>query len=151
MVSISIHNVLLYCTVPTPGVSVSSPPSTLTAGTPLTLTCTIAVNNAVDVTVEVDIVWEISTDNGPVTSTSTATSVLTFTSTLSIPVLSTRYTGVTCRATVRRPNNDQFIISSSQGSDSVNLLVEGKLVYTSLTCTDPHSPPTPCGDGHCVW
>ncbi|XP_064386134.1 mucin-2-like isoform X4 [Halichondria panicea] len=140
-------------TIPTPGVSLTTPTS-LTAGTPSSLTCTITVDTAVDLNVVVDIVWEISTDSDPIT---TATgNVPTFTNTLTIPILSTRYTWVTCRATVRRSFADPFVLSSSQESASVVFTVEvppppvvmisvsGDSVagsYLSLLCTA--TPPIP--------
>ncbi len=122
MIITSKLNVLLYPTVPTPGVSLTPPPSPITAGTPLTLTCTITLSNAVDLNVVLDYVWEISTNTIPITNHSIASESIT--DILSIPILSIRYTGVTCRATVRRPN--QFIITSSQGSASVDMSVEGE-------------------------
>ncbi len=124
-------NVLYYIQlsyiVPTPGVYLTPPPSTLTAGISLALTCTITVDTAVDRIVVVDVVWDISTDSDPITIPSTATgSVPTFTNTLPIPILSSRYTGVTCRASVRQSFADSFVLSSSQGSASVAITVEGK-------------------------
>ncbi|XP_064386142.1 mucin-2-like isoform X2 [Halichondria panicea] len=142
--------------IPTPEVTLTTPPSPLTAGTSLTLTCTITVDNAVDLNVVVDIVWEISTDSDPITIPSTATgSVPTFTNTLTIPILSTRYTGVTCRATVNVVG--EFAVTDSpEGSATVPITVQAPLPPVvmisvsgdsvagsslSLLCTA--TPPTP--------
>ncbi len=115
---------ILLSTVPAPGVSLSTPPSPLTAGTPLTLTCTITLDLAVDVNVVVDIVSEISTSGDSITDTYSATGSTV--QPLVIPVPSTTYTAVTCRATVRRPSTDPFVLTSSQGMALVGITVEGE-------------------------
>ncbi len=141
------YTTIINSTVPTPGVTLTTPPSPITAGYPLTLTCTITVDNAaVDLNVVVDIVWEISTDTTPITITSTASGSVV--DTLTIPIFSTRYTGVTCRASVRRPSDDPFVITSSQGLASVDITVrvESKCVdecvhvhvYTDPPPQSPH-------------
>ncbi len=120
----NISSTLIYfvCTVPTPSVSLSTPPSPLIAGTPLTLSCTITLNSAVDVNVVVDIVTEISTDGDPITSTYTATASTV--QPLTIPVMCHTYTRITCNATVRRPSTDPFVLTSSQGVASVDITVQ---------------------------
>ncbi len=117
----------LFCAVPTPGVSLSSPPSSLIAGTSLTLNCTIILDPVVDVNVVVDIVSEKSTNNGDhIMNTFTATGSTV--QQLFINPLSTMHTAVTCRATVRRPSTDPFVLTSSQGMDTVTLTVQGEYI-----------------------
>ena len=112
--------------VPSPSVSLFPPPSSLIAGTPHTLTCSIAVNSAVDVDVMVDVTWAVTTDTDPILTNSTATgSVPAFTDTLDIPILSTHYTGAICRARVRQSSPSAFIVDSSEESSTINFTVQG--------------------------
>ena len=117
--------------VPSPSVSLFPLPFSLTAGTPHTLTCSIAVNSAVDVDIMVDVTWAVTTDTDPILTNSTATgSVLTFTETLDIPVLSTRYTGAICRARVRQSSLSTLIMDSSEESSTINFTVQGLMLLS---------------------
>ena len=112
--------------VPAPNVSLIPPPSSLMAGTPHTLTCSITVSSAVDVDVTVDVTWAVTTHTDPILTNSTATgSVSSFTDTLNIPILSTRYTGAICRARVRHSSPSAFIVDSSERISTINFTVQG--------------------------
>ena len=122
-----------HLTVSTPGVSVPPPLATsLYAGTPLSLTCSVTVDSAVDIPVVVDIVWERPRDSGEsIVNMSVATESAignTYTDILDITILSSRDRIVNCRAVVRRPGDDPFVTSSSEGVRGLNITVECELL-----------------------
>lgn len=115
--------------VPAPEVSLSSAPTPLIAGTPLTLICTIILDTIIDINVVVDIVSEILTDGGSIINTYNMSSGF-IVQPLVIPVLSITYTSVTCAATVRQLVIDPLILTSSQSVALVNTSIEGEYICT---------------------
>ena len=124
----------MYClcilpVVPMPTVSVAPPSSPLYAGTPLSLTCTITVDAAVDVNVIVDITWErVQSSGDPITTISMATesTTNTYTDTLDIAILSSNDRAVNCRAIVRPVISVTTIINSPQGNDNISIVVQSE-------------------------
>ena len=115
-------------TVPPPVVMITQPTSTLYAGTPGELICSVTVPTAVDVPVTVDVTWD-----SPITSSSTATgAVPSFTNTLNIPILSTAHAMATCRASVRLTTSSGAVMDSTEGTDTISITVEG-IVYSIVS------------------
>ena len=125
--------IFLY-TVPQPTVSITPNHSgVLYAGTPLTLTCSIQLNPAVDTTVMATRMWR-----GPgsqVVSNSSRVTVsnllkrLTFVyeTTIEFDPLSTTDSGTyECEATVTPDPQSQFIIMSTAGSDTHTIIVQSE-------------------------
>ena len=125
--------IFLY-TVPQPTVSITPNHSgVLYAGTPLTLTCSIQLNPAVDTTVMATRMWR-----GPgsqVVSNSSRVTVsnllkrLTFVyeTTIEFDLLSTTDSGnYECEATVTPDPQSQFVIMSTTGSDTHTIIVQSE-------------------------
>ena len=125
--------IFLY-TVPQPTVSITpNHNGVLYAGTPLTLTCSIQLNPAVDTTVMATRMWR-----GPgsqVVSNSSRVTVsnllkrLTFVyeTTIEFDPLSTTDSGTyECEATVTPDPQSQFVIMSTAGSDTHTIIVQSE-------------------------
>ena len=137
----SMHFLLFPHAVSTPDVAITVPPGPLFAGriAPLILTCTISINNATDTEVSIsdtDVTWlrestPLSNSDSRVTISSVTGSRPSFTSTLMLSPLSTvDNTTFTCRATARRPLDQQGFISDSEvgvTTDSVIVTRESEI------------------------
>ena len=95
---------------------------TLYAGTNLSLTCTITLDDAVTTDVEVDVQWTPS--DARLSAQSTTGSTPVFTSTVS--PLTAMDTELTCTAVVRPHPETKFVTDSSSVSESRTLVVESK-------------------------
>ena len=119
-------------TVPQPTVTVDVPTGPLYAGTNVTLTCNIVLNDQVDSLVIVDVTWsgpgeEITNDtlSGIAESSSPFQSMLTF-----APLNSDDAGNYTCEATVS-PVEAEFITMSLPGSGTGTVIVQGKSESTN--------------------
>ena len=120
--------------VSTPDVVITVPPGPLFAGSidPLTLTCTISINNATDTDVmimDMEVTWmrgtmTLSDSDARVTVSSVSGSRPSVTSTLTLDPLSTvDNTTFTCQVRARRPINQLGFISDSELGDSTDTVV----------------------------
>ena len=116
---------LSYLVPPPTAVTVTtSPDGTIFTGSPLTLTCSIELSEAVDIAVTVNTVWSGPSVTQFTTTTSVATrmTATTYTSTATISSVETRDSGeYTCRATVS--SISPFLIDSegTSGMHTVNI------------------------------
>ena len=129
--------VLLLCflhTVPQPTVSITpNHTGILYAGTPLTLTCSIQLNPAVDTTVMVTRMWrgpgsQVVSNSWRVTvSNLLKRSTLLYETTIEFVPLSTIDSGdYECEATVTPDPQSQFVIMSTRGSDTHTIIVQSE-------------------------
>ena len=125
--------IFLY-TVPQPTVSITPNHSgVLYAGTPLTLTCSIQLNPAVDTTVMATRMWrgpgsQVVSNSSHVT-VSNLLKRLTFVyeTTIEFDLLSTTDSGnYECEATVTPDPQSQFVIMSTTGSDTHTIIVQSE-------------------------
>ena len=125
--------IFLY-TVPQPTVSITPNHSgVLYAGTPLTLTCSIQLNPAVDTTVMVTRMWRgpgsqvVSNSSRVTVSNVVERGVLLYETTIEFDLLSTTDSGnYECEATVTPDPQSQFVIMSTAGSDTHTIIVQSE-------------------------
>ena len=123
-----------FFTVPQPTVNVTSNRTgVLYAGTPLTLTCSIQLNPAVDTTVMVTRTWSgpgsqvISNSSHVTVSDILKKSAFIYTTTIEFDPLSATDSGdYECEATVTPDPQSQFVITSTMGSGTLTVIVHGK-------------------------
>ena len=126
-----------FHTVPQPTVSITpNYTGVLHAGTPLTLTCSIQLNPAVDTTVMVTRMWR-----GPRSQTVSNSSRVTVSNLFKrptfiyettiefIPVSISDSGNYECEATVTPDPQSQFVIMSTAGSDTHPVTVQGEYCY----------------------
>ena len=125
--------IFLY-TVPQPTVSITPNHSgVLYAGTPLTLTCSIQLNPAVDTTVMATRMWrgpgsQVVSNSSHVT-VSNLLKRLTFVYETTIefdPLSTTDSDNYECEATVTPDPQSQFVIMSTTGSDTHTIIVQSE-------------------------
>ena len=125
----------LFPTVPQPTVSITpNHTGILYAGTPLTLTCSIQLNPAVDTTVMVTRMWrgpgsQVVSNSSHVT-VSNLLKRLTFVyeTTIEFDLLSTTDSGnYECEATVTPDPQSQFVTTSTAGSDTHSVNIQGEI------------------------
>ena len=120
--------------VSTPDVVVTVPPGPLFAGriAPLTLTCTIFINSAIDTDIAIshmDITWlrgsmSLSNYDARVTISSVTGFRPSFTSTLTLDPLSTAdNTTFTCRARARPPTGVSTLVTASEMGEGIMPIV----------------------------
>ena len=97
---------------------------TLYAGTNLSLTCTITLEDAVTTDVEMNFQWTPSDDRLSAQSTTGPTPV--FTSSVTVSPLTAMDTELTCTAVVRPHPETKFVTDSTSVSESRTLVVESK-------------------------
>ena len=120
-------------TVPQPTVNVTSNHTgILHAGTPLTLTCSIQLNPAVDTTVMVNRTWRGPGSQGVSNSSRVTVSNLDsrpaflYETTIEFVPLNTTDGGdYECEATVTPDPQSQFVIMSTAGSDALYITIQG--------------------------
>ena len=123
-----------FITVSPPTISITSNRTgVLYAGTPLTLTCSIQLNPAVDTTVMVTRMWRgpasqvVSNSSHVTLSNLVERSALLYETTIQFSPLSTTDSGnCECEATVIPDPPSQFIIMSTRGSDTHTVTVQGE-------------------------
>ena len=125
-------SVILF-TVPQPTVSITSNRTgILYAGTPLTLTCSIQLNPAVDTTEMVTRMWRgpasqaVSNSSRVTVSNLVSRSGFLYEMTIQFIPLSTTDSGnYECEATVTPHPQSQFVIMSTTGSDALYITIQG--------------------------
>ena len=123
-----------FITVSPPTISITSNRTgVLYAGTPLTLTCSIQLNPAVDTTVMVTRMWRgpasqvVSNSSHVTVSNLVERSALLYETTIQFSPLNTTDSGnYECEATVTPDPQSQFIIMSTRGSDTHTVTVQGE-------------------------
>ena len=126
--------ITLY-TVPQPTVNITpNRTGVLYAGTPLTLTCSIQLNPAVDTTVMVTRTWSgpgsqaVSISSRVTVSNLVKRSENLYETTIEFGPLTTTDTGdYECEATVAPDPQSQFVIMSTAGSDMHSVTVQGEI------------------------
>ena len=129
-------NKLLYffITVPLPTISITpNRTGVLYAGTPLTLTCSIQLNPAVDTTVMVTRMWrgpasQVVSNSSHVTMSNIFNrSTFLYETTIEFGPLNTTDSGdYECEATVAPEPLSQFVNRSTTGNDTHSLTVQGE-------------------------
>ena len=122
-----------FITVPQPTVSITSNRSgVLYAGTPLTLTCSIQLNPAVDTTVMVTRMWRgpgsqvVSNSSHVTVSNLVSRSAFLYETTIQfVPLNTTAHGNYVCKAAVIPDPQSQFVIMSTAGSDTHTVTVQG--------------------------
>ena len=132
-------NKLLYffVTVPPPTISITpNRTGVLYAGTPLTLTCSIQLNPAVDTTVMVDRMWSgsgsqaVSNGSHVTVSNLVERSAIFYETIIQFVPLSITNSGdYNCGATVTPDPQSQFIIMSTAASDTHSVSVQSEYHY----------------------
>ena len=130
-------NTCVFLTVPQPTIFITpNRTGVLYAGTPLTLTCSIQLNPAVDSTVMVVRVWRgpgsqvVSSSSHVTVSNLVERSDNLYKTTIQFSPLSTSDGGnYDCEATVTPDPQSQFIIMSTAGSDTHPVTVQGEYCY----------------------
>ena len=125
--------ILFTCTVPQPTVNITPyHTGVLHAGTPLTLTCSIQLNPAVDTTVVVTRTWRgpgsqtVSNISRVTVSNLVSRSTFLYETTIEFIPLNTTDTGnYECEATVTPDPQSQFVIMSTAGSDALYITIQG--------------------------
>ena len=125
-------SVILFA-VPQPTVSITlSHTGVLYAGTPLTLTCSIQLNPAVDTTVMVTRMWRgpgsqvVSNSSRVTVSNLVERSDNLYETTIEFIPLNTTDSGTyECEATVTPDPQSQFVIMSTAGSDALYITIQG--------------------------
>ena len=120
-------------TVPQPTVSITlNRTGVLYAGTPLTLTCSIQLNQAVDTTVMVTRTWRgpgsqgVSNSSRVTMSNILKRSAFLYETTIQFSPLNTVDGGnYVCEATVTPDPQSQFVIMSTTGNDTHPITVQG--------------------------
>ena len=125
----------LFCfffTVPQPTVNINRT-GVLYAGTPLTLTCSIQLNPAVNTTVMVTRMWRgpgsqvVSNSTRVTVSNLLKRSTFYYETTIQFVPLNTADGGnYECKATVTPDPQSQFVIMSTTGSDTHSITVHSK-------------------------
>ena len=123
-----------FFTVPQPTVSITlNRTSVLYAGTPLTLTCFIQLNPAMDTTVMVTRMWRgpgpqtVSNSSRVTVSNLLKRSALLYKTTIEFDPLSTTDSGnYECEATVTPDPQSQFVNMSTRGSDVHSVTVQSE-------------------------
>ena len=126
---------LIFLTVPPPTVSVTlNRTGILYAGTPLTLTCSIQLNPAVDTTVVVARMWSgpgsqtVSNSSRITVSNLVESSGFVYKTTIEFAPLNTTDSGnYKCEATVSPDPPSRLIIRSKTGRDSHSVTVQGEI------------------------
>ena len=129
---------MFFFTVPQPTVSIApNRTGVLYAGTPLTLTCSIQLNQAVDTTVMVTRMWSGPGSQAVSNSSRVAVSNLAersgnqYESTIEFSSLYTSDSGnYECEATVIPDPQSQFVNGSRAGSDTHSVTVCGEFCYS---------------------
>lgn len=124
MLIIILWKYYLSYTVPSPSVVVSVPSGTKYAGTFLTMTCTITVDDGVTTDVEVDVTWTPA--SGQLSVQPTTGSKPVFSSIATVSPLSINDTEFTCSAVVRPPLRSRFINESKSVFNTGGVSVQGK-------------------------
>ena len=127
-------------TVPKPTVSITpNHTGVLYAGTPLTLTCSIQLNPAVNTTVMVTRVWSGPGSQGVSNSSRVTVSNLLKRSTVLyeitiefIPLSTSDGGNYKCEATVTPDPQSQFVTMSTTGSDTHAVTVHGEYIATFI-------------------
>ena len=130
-------NTSVFLTVPQPTVSITpNRTGVLYAGTPLTLTCSIQLNPAVDTTVMVTRMWRgpasqvVSNSSHVSVSNILKRSAFIYETTIQFSPLNTVDGGnYECEATVTPDPQSQFVIMSTAGSDTHPVTVQGEYCY----------------------
>ena len=130
-------NCVTLHTVPQPTVNITSNRTgVLYAGTPLTLTCSIQLNPAVDTTVVVNRMWSgpgshtVSNSSRVTVSNLAERSAILYESTIEFSSLSTTDSGnYECEATVTPDPQSQFVNKSRANSDTHSVTVCGEFCY----------------------
>ena len=129
--------ILPFFTVPQPTVSITpNHTGVLYAGTPLTLTCSIQLNPAVDTTVMVTRMWTgpgsqvVSNSSRLTVSNILKRSTFLFETTIQFDPLTTTDSGnYECEATVTPDPQSQFVLMSTTSSDTHAIIVQGEYCY----------------------
>ena len=124
---------MFFLTVPQPTVNITpNRTGDLYAGTPLTLTCSIQLNPAVDTTVMVTRMWRgprsqtISNSSHVTVSNLVERPAFFYETTIQFSPLSTTDSGdYECEATVIPDPQSQFVNMSTTGSDTLTVIVKG--------------------------
>ena len=123
----------VFLTVPPPTVSITpNRTGVLYAGTPLTLTCSIQLNPAVDTTVMVTRMWRgpgsqtVSNSSHVTVSNLVERGAFLYETTIQFVPLSTTDSGnYKCEATVTPDPQSQFVNMSTRGSGTLTVIVKG--------------------------
>ncbi len=116
--------------------SVGVPPGPLYAGTSLTLTCVITLNEAVNSRVDVNVTWSgpggmLLVNGNRVTVSDTMGSETSYQSNLTISPLATVDGGsYTCEVTVAPADTSTFITISQPASNSGTVNVSGRILFS---------------------
>ena len=124
---------MFFLTVPQPTVNITpNRTGDLYAGTPLTLTCSIQLNPAVDTGVMVTRMWRgpgsqgVSNSSHVTVSNLVSRSAFLYETTIQFSPLSTTHSGnYECEATVTTDPQSQFVIMSTRGNDTLTVIVKG--------------------------
>ena len=127
-------------TVPQPTVSITpNRTGVLYTGTPLTLTCSIQLNPAVDTTVMVTRMWSgpgsqaVSNSSHVTVSNLVERSDNLYETTIEFhPLNTTDHGNYECEANVTADPQSQFVIMSTAGSDTHSVTVHGEICYAQL-------------------
>ena len=131
----------LFPTVPQPTIFITpNHTGVLYAGTPITLTCSIQLNPAVDTTVMVTRMWRgpgsqvVSNSSHITVSNLLKRLAFVYETTIEFDPLSTTDSGnYVCEATVIQDSQSQFINRSRAGSDTHSVNIQGEIHnYTLL-------------------
>ena len=130
-------NFCSFLTVPLPTISITrNHTGVLYAGTPLTLTCSIQLNPAVDTTVMVTRMWSepgsqaVSTGSRVTVSNLVERSAIFYDTTIQFILLSITNSGdYKCEATVTPDPQSQFIVMSTAASDTHSVSVQSEYHY----------------------
>ena len=121
---------------PTAVTVMASPDGTIFTSSPLTLTCSIELSEAVNITVTVNTVWSGPPGTQFTTTTSVATrmTATTYTSTATISSVETSDSGeYTCTATVSSTSNS-FVLASGGATGSTSVTVGMCYAWNSFCC-----------------
>ena len=124
---------MFFLTVPQPTVNITlNRTGDLYAGTPLTLTCSIHLNPAVDTTVMVTRMWRgpgsqtVSNSSHVTVSNLVERGAFLYETTIQFVPLSTTDSGnYECEAAVTPDPQSQFVIMSTTGNDTLTVIVKG--------------------------
>ena len=124
---------MFFLTVPQPTVNITlNRTGVLYAGTPLTLTCSIQLNPAVDTTVMVTRMWRepasqtVSNSSHVTVSNLVERGAFLYETTIQFVPLSTTDSGnYECEATVIPDPQSQFVNMSTTGNDTLTVIVKG--------------------------
>ncbi len=123
---------------------VSSPPSPLSVGSDLSLTCSISLNSEVPTDGRLEVMWTLPNNSIIIAATSGTSATLTgsgtsYNSTLTVTEISTSDAGnYTCSARITSSN--PFVISSISTMGAALVVIAGKYMYMLLFVSSVQQP-----------